>query len=251
MNARRTIAVAVMHARDLSRRRVALAILVALPLVFYAQAEFQPVDPQVEKLLSEDPVQQAASELWILSTAAIGAGWSIAIAALFITIGSRRADQPLQLAGFRPTELIVGRVVTVLALAAVITPVFAAIITTQRDVDLPLLLLSMSLSALVAVAIGVLAAGVVPMDMEGVLVIVGVIGVQMGDPLGWMPLWGPGQLLRQAAGLPATDTSSAVIHGLLYAAALFAVGTALWVRRMRLRAPQRVLSVPVGVATSG
>ena len=42
--------------------------------------------------------------MWVVATGAIGVGWSIAVAALFVLIGSRRADQSLLFAGYRPTN---------------------------------------------------------------------------------------------------------------------------------------------------
>jgi hypothetical protein len=245
MNLDRVLTVAAMHGRDLRRRRLALAIVILLPLVFYFSSELQPTDPAMDRLLAENPAERAASDLWLIATGSIGAGWAIAVAALFVMIGSRRFDQPLLLAGFRPTELLVGRVLTVLVLSAVITPLFAVVIRSQREIDLPLLTAATALSALVAVTIGVLAAALVPREMEGVLLIIGVIGIQMsGDPQSWMPLWGASQLLRRAAGVPdAGSIGEALAHTAVYTAALLVVAVAVWARRVRVRPPTRVLPV--------
>lgn len=241
MSLRRLLTVALMHGRDLGRRRLALAILVALPLTFYFSAELTPVDPAVEQLLAENPEQAAAADMWTVGTAAIGATWSIAVAALFVIIGARRADQSLQLAGFRPTELLFGRVLTVLALAAVITPLFALIIASQRVIDVWMLMGAIALSALAAIAIGVITAALVPREMEGVLVIIGVIGIQMGPNVqDWMPLWGSSELLRRAL-LDTAASGTALVHSLVYSAALLAVGMFLWARRSRLRPPAQIL----------
>lgn len=241
MSMRRILTVAALHARDLSRRRVALAILVLLPLVLYFSFELQPVDPALEQAFAGDPERMVAAELWIVASASVGAGWAVAVAALFVIIGARRVDQSLLLAGYRSTELLAGRVVTVLALAAVITPVFALVIWSQRELGLGALIGSIALALLIAVAIGVITAALVPREMEGVLVIIGVVGIQMsGDPQSWMPLWGSAQLLQQAAGISdAATTGAAVTHSLMYTAALLVVGGVLWARRVRLRAPGR------------
>src|SRR5215207_5741996 len=145
-----------MHARDLARRPLALTIVTLLPLVFYLFYELQPVDPATEQLLAENPAEAAAADMWVVATGAIGVGWAIAVAALFVIIGSRRADQSLLLAGYRPAELLVGRVLTVLALTAVVTPLFAAVIWSQRDMDFLLLAAAIGLSGVVAATIGVL-----------------------------------------------------------------------------------------------
>jgi hypothetical protein len=245
MNVSRTMTVAAMHARDLGRRRLALAIVILLPLVFYFFYELQPVDPATEQLIAQNPEEFAAADLWVVAAGAIGVGWAIAVAALFVMIGSRRADQSLLLAGYRPAELLVGRVLTVLALTVVITPLFALVIWSQRDLDFAPLAAAIGLSGVVAATIGVLAAALVPREMEGVLLIIGVVGIQMtADPQRWMPLWGAGEMLARSAGLPdAASVGAAITHSLIYAAALLAIGIAIWARRVRLRPPTSVLAV--------
>jgi hypothetical protein len=243
MNPGHCLTVAAMHARDLSRRRLALAIVILLPLAFYLFFELQPPDPATQALPA---AERAAADMWAVATGAIGVGWSIAVAALFIVLGSRRADQLLLFAGYRPAELLIGRVLTVLALAAVITPIFAVVIWSQRDLRFTPLLASIALSAVVSAAIGVLAAALVPREMEGVLLIIGVIGIQMtAEPLTWMPLWGGGELLARAGELPgAASPAAAVAHSLAFAAVLLGLGVVLWSRRVRLRPPTRVLTAP-------
>jgi hypothetical protein len=246
------VTVAVMHVRDLGRRRLALAILVLLPLAFYFSAELQPIDPDLERVLAQDPGGRAAAELWILGTGTIGAGWAIAVAALFLAIGSRRIDQPLLLAGFRPAELVLGRMATVLVLAAIVMPLFALVIWSQRDVDLPLLIAATCLSAVVAAATGVLAAALVPREMEGVLVIIGVIGVQMSmEGQRWMPLWGAMELVKRAGGVPdAAATATASAHAIVFSICLLAVGIVLWNSRVKLRRPTRVLPTQAAAEVS-
>ncbi len=104
---------------------------------------------------------------------------------------------------------------------------------------------ALALSTLGAIAVGVITAAVVPREMEGVLVIIGVMGIQMsGDAQNWMPMWGSSEILRRANGLlDVAAASTAVIHSLAYSAALLAVGVFLWARRSRLWPPAEV---PVG-----
>jgi hypothetical protein len=248
MRLRRLWTVAGMHARDLGRRRLALAIVVSLPLVFYFSSELQP-DPAMDRLLTENPGERAAAEMWVVATGAIGAGWAIAVAALFVMIGSRRADQSLLLAGYRPAELMVGRVLTVLGLSAVVTPLFAGVMLSQRALDVGSLAGAIALCAVVAVSTGVLAAALVPQEMEGVLLIIGVLGIQMtGNPQTWMPLWGTGELIGRSVGMAdAASTGAAVVHSLIYAGVLLVIGIAVWVRRVGLRPPARVLPVTAPV----
>lgn len=238
MTARRLWTVAGMHARDLGRRRLALAILVALPLVFYFSGRMQ----------LEDGGTTVDDQLWVLVSGAMGSCWAISVAALFVVNGSRRADQPLLLAGYRPAELLLGRVLTVLALAAVITVFFSLVISSQQEVGLGVLALGIGLGSVVSVATGVLAAALVPRDMEGVLVVIGVVGVQMTALEPWMPLWGAGELIVRAGGVGGTaSVTDAVVHAAVATIVLMVVGAALWVRRTRLRPATGVLPSPDAV----
>ena len=79
----RVLAVSEMLARDLLRRRVALALLVGLPLAFYG-------------------VTRSSSDDLALTSGGVGLAWSIAGAALFCSLAARDVDQRLVLDGFRP-----------------------------------------------------------------------------------------------------------------------------------------------------
>ena len=72
--------------------------VILLPLVFYFFYELQPVDPSVAAL---PPEERAAADMWVVAAGAIGVGWSIAVAALFVLIGSRHADQSLLFAAYQ------------------------------------------------------------------------------------------------------------------------------------------------------
>ena len=234
--------VAAMHGRELGRRRLALAILVALPLVFYLAGL-----PYLD-----EPGATADDTLWVLVSGAMGSAWSVAVAALFLVVGWPRADTGLLHAGYRPTELVAGRVTVVLGLGVVITGLFTAVIASQQDVDVAVLALSIAASSVVAVGLGVLAAALVPREMEGVLVVIGLVGTQMTVLEPWMPLWGAGELLVIAAGAT-TDTTvgTALAHSAIAATALLAVGSWLWARRVRVRPPTVSLPAPGTRAARG
>lgn len=237
MSVRRVAAVAMMHARDLSRRRVALALLILLPIALYLAAELGPEDPATAQLQAQNPGEPSADSAWILTTGGIGPLWSVATATLFVILGSRRVDQRLLLAGFRSTDLLVGRMGTVLGLGAIITPLFTALIWMMREVDVGLLVASIGLLVIVAVGHGVVIAALVRDEMEGVLAIIGVTGVQMmivGQA--WLPMWGASELLLRAGGLSGTaEPVTAVLHAFGYTAALVGVGAVAWAGKVRLR----------------
>ena len=82
----RVVMMAEMHGRDLVRRRVALALLVALPLSFY--------------------LASAGSGDGAVATGGVGMAFAVAGAALFSELSSADVDQRLVLGGYRPFELL-------------------------------------------------------------------------------------------------------------------------------------------------
>ena len=86
----RTVIAAEMQGRQLLRRRLALAILVALPVALYLAMLSQSKENAIE-------------------FGALGMSWSVACAALFAVLAAREAEPRLVLIGFRPVELMLGR----------------------------------------------------------------------------------------------------------------------------------------------
>ena len=93
----RTLIVAELQGRQLLRRRLALAILVALPVALYLAMLSQSKENAIE-------------------FGALGMSWSVACAALFAVLAAREAEPRLVLIGFRPAELMLGRFLLLLGL---------------------------------------------------------------------------------------------------------------------------------------
>lgn len=100
MSVVRLLTVAEMQGRELLRRRLALAILVALPLGFY--------------------FSMLGNEDFAMSAGSIGMGWAVSGAALFSALAARRLDPRLVLTGYRPVELLGGRLLVLQTLALVL-----------------------------------------------------------------------------------------------------------------------------------
>ena len=216
---RRILTVAEMQGRDLLRRRLALVILVALPLAFYGAnlgATYAPV------------------------LAGVGMSWSVAGAALFATLAARRVDPRLVQAGFRPGELLLGRLLLLVGLGLVLAIGFSALVFPLSDPPRPsALVLGTMLAALVGVPLGLAVAALLPRELEGMLTIIGVVGIELSleagaAPAPFLPLYGPIKTLAIASG---DDGSVApwLLHGLGYGAALFALAVLVWTRRVRVR----------------
>lgn len=216
----RVVLMAEMHGRDLLRRHVALGLLVALPLSFYlASAGRDPLAPV---------------------TGGIGMAFAVAGAALFSIMSARNVDQRLVLAGYRPVELLLGRFgflgPMALALAAAFTGLMAGL---SHPTRWWLVGVGLAAVALQAVPFGLAVGAAVTRELEGTLVIIGVIGVQLGSSSDsivarLLPFYGPKRLIE--AGL--TDEGALlvpVVHMLLYGLALLIAARVLISRRVFAR----------------
>ena len=160
---RRVLIMAEMHARDLLRRRAALLLLVALPLAFY---------------LSSGRTGTA------VSAGGVGMAFAIAGATFFSTLSSAEVDERLVLGGYRPIDLLLGRVMFLGPLGLLIAAGFTWLMNAFSHPERPwVVLLGVAAVALQSIPLG-LAVGVgVAAELEGTLVIIGVVGIQMAaDP---------------------------------------------------------------------
>lgn len=153
-----------MHGRDLLRRHVALLLLVALPLAFY---------------LSSGRTGREA-----VTAGGVGLAFAIAGATLFSTLSSADVDQRLVLGGYRPIELLLGRLLFLGPLGLVIAAGFWLLMTVFADPAEPwLVLLGVAVVALQSVPLGLAVGAGVARELEGTLVVIGVVGIQMAaDP---------------------------------------------------------------------
>ena len=215
----RLVTVAEMQGRELLRRRLALVILVALPLAFY-----------FAMLGNEDFAMTAGS---------VGLGWAVAGAALFSALAARQVDQRLVLAGYRPAELLGGRLLVLQVLSLVLVAAFSALMVTLSSPVEPLALgLGVLLTAVVAVPLGLAVAALLPRELEGTLLLVGVVGIEMSLPgdaglAPFLPLYGPLNLASIAAGAP-DPVTPLVVHSAGFALGLFVVASVVWGLRIRV-----------------
>ncbi len=217
----RVLIVAEMQGRDLLRRRLALLILVALPLTFYLANAADPYAPVL---------------------AGVGMSWAVAGAALFAVLAARAVDPRLVRAGFRPAELLLGRLLLLAGLGLVLAALCATVVFLVSAPPRPVVLLpGVALAALIGVPLGLAVAAVLPRELEGMLTIIGVVGIELSLPSGaalasFLPLNGPIKILALASGDEGSPAPW-LLHGLGYATALFAVAVLVWTRRVRLRRP--------------
>ncbi|PZS15376.1 MAG: hypothetical protein DLM57_12935 [Pseudonocardiales bacterium] len=224
--------------RDLGRRRVAMALLVCLPLAFYVSTLNSAAAP--------------GKLSFRVVAGALGMAWAIGSAAMFLLSGARRIDERLVLAGYSPWELLLGRVVLLLGFAAVLVAVFGTVILTTSDFREPALLLAALLAVgVAAIPLGLAIASVVPGDLEGTLVLIAVVGVQMSPNLPvWMPSGGAIKLAVSAwrgdGAILAPLIAIALWSGGLLGAAIF-----WWRRRLPgVRSPALCRAPAIGIPAS-
>lgn len=216
------LCVAEMQLRELARRRVAVGMLVALPLLVYLSVP--------------------AEQTWALAPGAVGLGWSVGGAAMFAALGWRRIDPRLSLAGHRPLAQLAGRALPVaglgLLLGAAILPL---LILRSAPPDAAALVVAIALTVLVGVPLGLAIGALLPREMEAVLALILVGGVAMSMPpdvagAQVLPLWGPVRLVATAIDADGAGAAGPVAHALASAAALAIVTWITWRRRVRVRA---------------
>jgi len=182
MHPGRVAIMAEMHGRDLLRRRVALALLFALPFSFYIAS-------------SDNGPGAAASGGVALSFAVSGA-------ALFSVLSSRAADQRLVLCGYRPFEMLLGRLLFLGPLALFIAGLFSLTIVEMSTPARPwVVVLGIAVVALQSVPFGLAVGSAVPRELEGTLVLIGVVGIQLATRLDTvsskvLPFYGPREILE-------------------------------------------------------
>ena len=214
--------IAEMQGRDLARRRLALILLVALPLAFYGSLAGHAFDAIVP--------------------GGVAMAFSMAGAAIFSVLAARAGDHRLVLAGFRPGELLAGRLIFLEGLSVPIVAGSSALMVVGSNPPRPwILVLAVAMVALVAVPFGLAVAALLPRELEATLVLIGVVGIQLSLDASAglskaLPFYGPRQLLYVSLGngypiLAATEMS------LVYAAVLFAVSLYVMGRRIRIRRP--------------
>lgn len=212
----RLVLLAQMQGRDLLRRRAAIGLLMALPLLFY---------------LSQLPDGQTVDAL---VSGGVGTAWVTAGTALFAALAARDVDPRLVLAGYRPWEVLTGRLILLDAVALALAAVFTAVMLVLSSPPKPLALVAaLASTVVVAVPLGLLIAGILPKELEATMVLIGVVGIQMAiqPPSVFLPLYGALELMQTAAAGRGPMTAP-LLHAFALAPAFLGVALLLWARRL-------------------
>jgi hypothetical protein len=215
------LVVAGLSAREVSRRRAAVLLVIALPLWFY--------------LVRRDQTGQSIRML------SLGIGWAISTLTLFVVNASRGVDPRLRLSGASVIGLVGGRLLAMSGTGVALALGYWALVSVDQSVPHPLATgLIMIVAALVAAPFGSLVGALLPRELEGALALLSVCAVQMlADPAGLaaklMPFWSVREIGTYA--VDATDTGY-LWRGLVHFAVVWllcTIGTvAVFAHRLRI-----------------
>jgi hypothetical protein len=214
-----------MTGRELARRGFALGLLTALPLAFYGASTHSGRNAVI--------------------TGGVAMAFSIAGASIFVALTARPVDQRLELAGYRPYELLLGRLMLLEVFGAAVAAVFSVVMVFGTDPPHPWLLAAgVGLVAVTSVPFGLAVGALTPNELEGVLILIGVVGVQLTlestETLAkLLPFWGAQRLLQHSIESD-VPIGAAVPVSLAYAAALLLAAAYI----MHRRAPSGVTPAP-------
>jgi hypothetical protein len=223
------LTVAEMALREILRRRAVLAIIALLPLAFYLSRRGDHLGQSIRFVF-------------------LGVSWTISAAALFAGSAARGIEPRLRLSGYRTHQLYLGRLCALwtvgIALAA---PYFLLIRLDQHRHELRYGAIALTMLLIVAVAapFGLALSAVLPRELEGTLVLLLVVGLQMLlDPAGvaarLLPFW-----FSREIGTYAVDHTGAgyLARGLLHAALAMGLLIGVVATASSLRLRRRVVMV--------
>jgi hypothetical protein len=218
----RTLVTAELQGRDLLRRRAVMALFVLLPAAFYYSIP--------------------ATEEYSLLAGSMGVSWAVAAAGLFGILGWRRVDPRLALAGAAPAQELLARLLLVQLLGLALVVLFAPQILWRSApllVEPSLAVLALVLMAVVSAPLGMAIGALVPRELEGTLVLIGVVGIGSSVPpdsgvAQALPTWGPLEVLLVAGGMSDGEALRGVLHAAVSAALLLTLAFWAWHRRVRV-----------------
>ena len=219
----KTLVVAEMALREIARRRVVLIILLLMPLAFYLSRRGDHLGQSIRFVC-------------------LGLGWALSTAALFAGHAARSIEPRLRLSGYSGWQLVGGRLAALWAIGAALTaPYFVLVRFDQHDVSYGAIAAIMALTVPVSAALGLALSTVLPRELEGTLVLLVVVGLQMmmnpDDAASRvLPFW----FSREIATYAIDHTGGGYLgRGLLHGALAAAVLTALVAVAWRVREGRR------------
>lgn len=227
----KTFVVAEMALREILRRRAVLLLLLLLPLAFYLTRRADHAGQSIRFVC-------------------LGLGWALSTTALFAGSAARNIESRLRLSGSRGRHLVLGRLSALWTVGAVLSLPYLLLIRLDQDgVRYGAIALIMALTVVVAVPFGLVLSAVLPRELEGTLVLLVVIGLQMMmDPASGssrlLPFW-----FSREIGTYAVDHTDGgylqrgIVHGAVLAVLFTAALVVASGIRLRHRSHLRLTSI--------
>lgn len=196
--------------RALVRRRLAVGILVVLPVAFYL----------------------ATNDVWYRAVRALvfGVTWAVSTVAFFAALAAREVEPRLRLAGRSSGQLLVARLGALLVLAGVLAGASWLLVVLDNPIRSPGAMgVDLAVAGVVAVAFGSAVGAVVARELEGALILFLFAGLQaVTNPFDlWarlLPFWSSRELATWAIDGPGAGSWAAgAAHGAVVVAACAAV----------------------------
>ncbi|MEH1123922.1 hypothetical protein [Micromonospora sp. CPCC 206061] len=218
------LTVAEMAVREMLRRRAVLALLLAMPLAFYLVRRGDHVGQSIRFLL-------------------LGIAWAVSTASLFASGSSRPVEPRLRLSGYASHHLYLGRLAAMWLLGLVVAAPFFALVAIDHgdQVRIGAVALAMVFSVTVAAPFGLLIGALVPRELEGTLVLLVVVGLQMMiDPADSItrvtPFWSSREIGTYAVDHTGGEyLTRGLVHGLVFTILATALVALLSTARLRVR----------------
>jgi hypothetical protein len=157
----RTLAVAEMTLRELTRRRGVILLLLILPLAFYFARRDEAYWQSVRFL-------------------SLGIGFTLSTGALFAGNAARAMEPRLRLSGYAAHELYLGRLIALWAVGLLVsTPYTALIFLDLSEVRRSPVALMMVLTVAMSAPLGLAVSALLPRELEGMLLLLTVACLQM------------------------------------------------------------------------
>jgi hypothetical protein len=217
------VVVAEMALREILRRRSVLLLLLVLPLAFYLSRRSEATGQSIRFLC-------------------LGLGWALSTAALFAGGSARGMEPRLRLSGYSSAHLITGRLCALWTVGVALSlPYFVLIRLDQDGVRYGAIAVIMALTVAVSAPFGLMLSAVLPRELEGTLLLLIVVGLQMmmnpaGKATRVLPFW-----FSREIGTYAVDHTDrgylerGLMHGLAFALLLTALVATVSAIRLRRR----------------
>ncbi|GID97129.1 hypothetical protein ACFQFC_30955 [Amorphoplanes digitatis] len=158
----KTLVVAEMALREISRRRGVLILLALLPLAFYYSRRGEAYWQSVRFV-------------------SLGIGWTLSTAALFAGSAARGIEPRLRIAGYATHQLYLGRLAALWTVGLTLALPYYLLILVDLDgkVRNDAIALILVLTVAVAPPLGLAVAALLPRELEGMLVLLTIVAMQM------------------------------------------------------------------------